>query len=268
LYTDIGLNLSNPQFDKDRGAVIERAIEAGVDTMIITGTTLAESHAALQLSLQQPQQLWSTAGIHPHYAADFNGPMWQALVELMQQPNVVAIGETGLDFNRNFSTPEQQQWSFEKHIEAAIALQKPMFLHERDAGQRMFEILSSHRDQLADAVIHCFTGNQQTLFRYLDLDLYIGITGWVCDERRGQELQTLCKDIPDNRLLIETDAPYLIPRDLNQASRPAHFNAKTRRNEPCVLPHIAAAVGQLRNSSTEQIAQLSQANAKRLFRLP
>ncbi|CAH0989972.1 3'-5' ssDNA/RNA exonuclease TatD [Sinobacterium norvegicum] len=265
MYTDIGLNLTNPQFDKDRDAVIERALACGVDTMILTGTTLAESQGAHQLCLQHPEHMWSTAGIHPHHASDYNDELWLELTELMKQPAVVAIGETGLDFNRNFSTPAQQQWSFEKHIEAAISLQRPMFLHERDAGKRMVEMLASHRDQLTDAVIHCFTGSKETLYSYLDLDLYIGVTGWVCDERRGEELQQLCKEIPNDRLLIETDAPYLIPRDLNQASRPEHFNAKTRRNEPCVLPHIATAIAALRSTSGEQIAHLSQQNASRLF---
>ncbi|ROS00318.1 Sec-independent protein translocase TatD [Sinobacterium caligoides] len=267
MYIDIGLNLCNQQFDKDREKVIERALEHQVTKMLLTGTSLSSSLDVLQLCEQQPDHFWATAGIHPHDASSLTADSWPELFELMQQDKVVAIGETGLDFNRNFSTPSEQQSSFEQHIEAAITLQKPLFLHERDAGARMLEMLRCHRDQLANAVVHCFTADKETLYGYLDLDLYIGITGWICDERRGLELQKLVREIPENRLLLETDAPYLLPRDLKAAQRPAGFTAKTRRNEPCLLPHVAAAVAEHTGRSLEAIATQTSLNAERIFTL-
>jgi len=266
VFTDIGLNLGNPQFDKDRDEVIERALQHEVTTLLITGTDLSSSLQAVEYCHQRSEYFWATAGLHPHDAKQFSPQLWAELYHVMTQQKVVAVGETGLDFNRNFSTPRDQEYSFERHIEAAITVQKPLFLHERDAGTRMIDILSSYRDQLNGAVIHCFTGNRKTLFGYLDLDLYIGITGWVCDERRGLELQQLVKHIPQDRLLIETDAPYLLPRDIKAEQRPANFNAKTRRNEPCLLPHIAATIASLTGRERDEIAELSSANAERLFR--
>ena len=265
MLIDIGVNLSNARFEKDIEAVLERAQEAGVERLILTGTSIEESQAVVaicdQYSQQFPAMLYATAGIHPHEASTYNRTSATALCELAAHPSVVAIGETGLDFNRNFSSQKDQQIAFEAHIELAIELQMPLFLHERDASKRQIEILNSYRDNICDAVIHCFTGNKKTLFSYLDMDLHIGITGWICDERRGLELQKIIANIPLNRLMIETDAPYLTPR--NMPKKP-----KNGRNEPAFLTAVLAGISAHRNESEDEIATATTATAINFFNLP
>ena len=258
---DIGVNLADDCFDADREAVITRAVEAGVGQMILTGTTEAESDAVLRLAEQYPGVCYATAGIHPHYAKDYAASSLATLKSLCLQPAVCAVGETGLDFNRNFSLPEQQEQAFAAQIELAAELAMPLFVHERDAGQRVFEMLKHYRDHFPEAVVHCFTAEKRDLYRYLDLDLHIGITGWVCDERRGAHLIPLLSEIPPGRLMLETDAPYLMPRDLKP-------KPKTRRNEPVNLVHICQRIAAHLNIAPQQLAAQTSANARRFFSLP
>ena len=245
---DIGVNLTDGAFKKHREAVINAAAEAGVDTLIITGTTLQETQQAITLCQQHRGRLFCTAGVHPHYSKDFTNSSASELKALLQAPEVVAVGETGLDFNRNYSTPEQQSKAFEQQLELACETGLPLFLHERDAHPQQIEMLRSYRDHFSHAVAHCFTGNKQELYNYLDLDLHIGITGWICDERRGAHLHPLLKEIPSHRLMLETDAPYLLPRDLKP-------KPKSRRNVPQYLPHILTTTASLLGKSTEQLAK-------------
>jgi len=174
---------------------------------------------------------------------------------------VRAVGECGLDFNRDFSPRPQQEKVLEEHLALAVELQLPVFLHERDANQRLLEILKDYRDHLPAAVVHCFTGEQAALFSYLDLDLHIGITGWICDERRGTHLHPLVREIPRGRLMLESDAPYLLPRTL----RP---KPKNGRNEPAYLPEVLREVALHRNETMEDLALHSTACARRFFGLP
>ncbi|MDR3433380.1 MAG: 3'-5' ssDNA/RNA exonuclease TatD [Rouxiella aceris] len=259
---EIGVNLTSNQFDKDRAEVVSRAKSAGLSGMLITGTSLAESHQAQLLATQYPDFCWSTAGVHPHHASSWDREVEQALRELAQAPRVVAIGECGLDFNRNFSTPAEQETAFSAQLALAAELELPVFLHCRDAAPRFSQLLQPWLDRLPGAVVHCFTGSQQELEDYLSLGLSIGITGWVCDERRGLELREMLSLIPAERLLLETDAPYLLPRDM--ADKP-----KSRRNEPCFLPHIVAQVARWRELDEEpqMLAKITDENARRLFRL-
>src|SRR5690554_3385264 len=206
--------------------------------MLLTGTDLAISESSLKLAKEHPNLLCSTAGIHPHQASEWTKNSADTLRGLLADPLCVAVGETGLDFNRNFSTPAEQEKAFEAQLELAAESGKPLFIHERDAGVRMLEILHHWRDSMSGAVVHCFTGEKSTLFGYLDLDLYIGITGWVCDERRGTHLWPLMGDIPADRLLLETDAPWLLPR--NMTSRPKKY-----RNEPAFLPWVLVKMAEL-----------------------
>ena len=259
--TDIGVNLTNTRFDKDLPLVLDRAISNGIHRQIITGTDLLSSQNALQLCLDHHSDqasLYATAGFHPHDASQNTDASWQQLSQLWQHPHVVAIGETGLDFNRNFSTPQEQLDSFEKHLQAASALQMPLFLHERDAADAFLELITSYRNQFPKAVLHCFTGTEQFLKQLLDLDIHIGITGWICDERRGQHLQDAVKLIPANRLMIETDSPYLLPRDM----RP---KPKSSRNEPAYLQHICSTVAYHRNQSAEELAQTTEDTVNAFF---
>ena len=243
-YIDIGANLTHEQFNSDRETVIESAIKADVSAMVVTGSTLAESEKALMLAKQYPNCLYATAGIHPLHADEWQDDFRYEFKRLLTQDEVKAVGETGLDFFRNLCPQATQEKAFEAQIELAIELQMPMFLHQREAHHRFQPILKNARDKLTNVVVHCFTDNQKALYDYLDLDCHIGITGWICDERRGQHLTQLVANIPDNRLLIETDAPYLLPRDLPQAK-------KTRRNLPQYLPHIAEKVAQYREQTPE-----------------
>ena len=262
MLIDIGVNLSNKRFKEDVENILQRAQQAQISKLVLTGTSIAESHAVLALCEQYredfPNMLFATCGIHPHDADDFRADSIHRLRALAAHPQIVAIGETGLDFNRNFSSPKAQQLAFEAQMELAIELNMPLFMHERDADQRQLEILKHYRDQITEGVIHCFTGDKKTLFSYLDLDLHIGITGWVCDERRGLELQKIVHNIPLQRLMIETDAPYLLPR--NMPSKPSD-----RRNEPAFLPYVLQAIAEVRNESADEIAAVTTATAMQFF---
>ncbi len=204
--------------------------------------------------------MFSTAGVHPHHAADYSDDVHQLLLTLTANEEVVAVGECGLDFFRDFSPREDQRAAFKRQLEIAAKTGLPVFLHQRDAHDRLIELLKPYLGELPAAVMHCFTGTRRELEECLELDLYVGITGWVCDERRGLHLRDLVHDIPAERLLLETDAPYLLPRDLQP--KPA-----SRRNEPMHLAHIAAVVAKLRNESPEDTAAITSANASRFYGL-
>lgn len=260
MLVDIGLNLSSDRYDRDRPEVIARALAAGVDHLILTGTSVAESAAVVRLAQAHAPHCLATVGVHPHDAAQLDEAGLDQLRALLREPGVVAVGETGLDFNRMFSPAADQERAFEWQIGLAGDSGLPLFLHERDASERQLAILRATRDSWSGGVLHCFTGTREALLGYLDLGLHIGITGWVCDWRRGQELAALVKEVPADRLLLETDGPWLLPRDLPQ-------KPKDRRNEPAFLPHIAVTVARLRGEDVETLAAQTTANAKRLFRL-
>ena len=254
--TDIGANLTHSSFHSDLDAVLSRASDAGISTVVVTGTTVLESEMARDIA--ERCGLYATAGVHPHHARDCGPATISELREIAKHPRVVAIGECGLDFNRNYSPhPSQEQW-FVAQLELGLELGMPLFLHSRDAHPRFAEILRHHR--VKDAVAHCFTGEKEELHAYLELGLYIGITGWICEERRGTHLLQLVRDIPADRLLLETDSPYLTPRYM----RP---QPKSRRNEPAFLAHVAKTVARAVGKPVEQLAEETTRNAQTLFRL-
>ena len=257
---DIGLNLTHDSFDGDRDAVIREAQAAGVGRFIITGTSVTSSARAAELAKASPATLFATAGIHPHHASGFDAHSADALRVLLGNAEVVAVGECGLDFFRNFSPPQAQEEAFVAQLELATEVQRPVFLHQRDAHERFVHLLEPFRDRLTGGVAHCFTGGVEELRDCLALDLYIGITGWLCDERRGAALREAVREIPLDRLLVETDAPYLLPRDL--PDRP-----KSRRNEPRYLPHILTRLAAVRDEALERLAEATRRNAERLFNL-
>jgi TatD DNase family protein len=257
---DIGSNLTHESFSEDRADVIARAVLAGVTRQIVTGADLASSSAAAALAAANPSRLWSTAGVHPHHAATFDPARRDQLLELLKDPRVVAVGECGLDYFRNFSPPAAQRAAFIAQLEIAATVGKPVFLHQRDSHEDFKAILQEFRGSLVGGVAHCFTGDSRQLEDYLALDLCIGVTGWICDERRGAHLREAVPRIPAHRMMLETDAPYLLPRDLSP--RP-----KSRRNEPQYLPHIARAVARIRNESPESVAASSTETAVKLFNL-
>src|SRR5437773_3272378 len=257
---DIGVNLAHDSYDGDRDAVIARAHAAGVVQMLITGSTLASTHSALALARAHPLRLFATAGVHPHHALELTAQRAAELEELARQPEVVAVGECGLDYFRDLSARDAQPQALHRQLELAAAVGKPVFLHQRDAHGDFAAILREHGAPRR-GVAHCFTGSGEALTCYLQLALAIGITGWICDERRGAHLAALMPQIPAERLLLETDAPYLLPRDLKP--RPA-----SRRNEPAYLRQVAAAVAHARGESLEALARSSSAAARALFGLP
>jgi TatD DNase family protein len=258
MLIDIGVNLTHSSFQSDLDAVLARARDNGITQLIVTGADAQGSRDALTLARKHPSRLYATAGVHPHHAKDFHGETEALLSELQSQKEVVAVGETGLDYNRNFSPREAQLFAFERQLGLAIACGKPLFLHQRDAHADLLSCLDNVRDRISRAVVHCFTGEKKELFDYLDRDFYIGITGWICDERRGVHLRELVKSIPEDRLMLETDAPYLLPRDLKPM--PSH-----RRNEPMYLPHICAEVARNRNEESDITAANATRAARKFF---
>jgi len=260
-FIDIGANLTASAFKKDLSAVIERAQQADVLQMIVTGTNIEHSELALQLAQQYPSICYATAGLHPHHASDYCSDLDSELRDLLKQENVVAVGECGLDFNRNFSTRKQQLQAFEAQLEIAIDTQKPLFLHQRDAHEDLVSILKSCRDDLNQVVVHCFTDGADEIDDYLLLDMSIGVTGWICDERRGLSLQQAVEYIPLDKIMLETDAPYLLPRDLPE--KPVHKG----RNEPCYLPHIAHVVAKHMGLEDTELFTAAYNNSCRFFNI-
>jgi TatD DNase family protein len=260
-WIDIGANLTHESFEADRQAMLARAASHGVVQMIVTGASVESSTAALALARDHAGTLFATAGVHPHHAEQMLHQDVARLAALLTQPQVVAVGECGLDYFRNYSSPHAQRQAFEWQLRLAVDSHKPVFLHQRDAHEDFVALLREHRGALVGGVAHCFTAGESELEDYLALDLSIGITGWINDERRGAHLRALVARIPQNRLLLETDAPYLLPRDL--LPKP-----KSRRNEPMYLPHIGAAVAQARGESTLLCAAHTSAHARALFGLP
>lgn len=257
---DIGCNLTHDSFDDDRAEVIETAYTAGVVQIIVTGASADGSVAALEIARNWPGRLFSTAGVHPHRASAYDDDTDILLRDLAVTAGVVAVGETGLDYFRDFSPRDEQRSAFEHQIQIAIDTGMPLFLHQRDAHDDFFALLRSHRDQLNEVVVHCFTGKRSELHEYLDLDCHIGITGWICDERRGTHMKEFMQDIPSNRLMIETDSPYLKPRNL----RP---KIKSHRNEPRLLPWILGTLAACRNVHPGELAEATTRNARNFFHL-
>ena len=262
---DIGANLADASFDADRDAVIERAAAAGVGHMIVTGTGLEESEAALALANGRPQTFRCTAGIHPHLATRWTDSPRQAKVRLgsvLDSGLAVAAGECGLDYFRNLSPPEAQRAAFVGQLELAAEHGKPLFLHQRDAHKDFLAILKDSGVREVGGVAHCFTGGPAEAESYLELGLYIGITGWICDERRNHDLLKAVPVLPLDRVLLETDSPYLLPR------RPDVKPRKRRRNEPEFLPYVARALARHMRVDPEELAAAARGNTRKLFGWP
>ena len=255
---DIGANLTHESFRRDFDAVLERARKAGVERMIVTGASREGSAHALELAREHSGVLHATAGVHPHHAGGYGSETDALLRNLAREPEVVAVGETGLDYFRDLSPRPAQRAAFEKQLAIAVDLHMPLFLHQRDAHDDFLAMLKAERDRVPAVVVHCFTDERRALFDYLDLDCHIGITGWICDERRGLHLRELVREIPVNRLMLETDAPYLLPRDI----RP---QPSDRRNEPMYLAHVCGAVARERGEEIEVTAANTTATARAFF---
>jgi len=258
---DIGINLAHDSYDHDRAEVVERAMAAGIARMVITGSSLESAARAIEICRRWPALMRATAGIHPHHAREFQNSELPRLRALLEDPLVTSAGECGLDYFRDFSPREDQRRVFAAQLELAAQLGKPVFLHQRDAHADFMEILVDYLPGLPRAVVHCFTGSAAELDAYLAHGLYIGITGWVCDERRGAAVRALIPRIPLARLMIETDGPYLMPRNLKP--KPSH-----RRNEPMYLRSVFDLICELRPEPASDIAARMTSNALFFFELP
>jgi TatD DNase family protein len=258
---DIGANIAHGSFDEDRVDMMRRAADAGVHKIIVTGSSDDSNVQAANLAEQSPGVLYSTAGVHPHHASDYTDDSDALIRSLIKKDCVVAVGECGLDYFRNFSPREAQLSAFKRQLEIAKESGLPVFLHQRDAHDDFVEVLEPALPDLSRAVAHCFTGEGESLREYIAMGLYVGVTGWICDERRGKHLHEIVSIIPDDKLLIETDAPYLLPRTIQP--RP-----KSRRNEPMYLPEVVRVLAEARGQTEDHIAAITSANAKRFFALP
>lgn len=258
---DIAVNLSGGPLQDRVASLLEKAAQANVTKIIALGCSESGSDIAFGHAQSFPGKVFSTAGIHPHDAKTLNENTIAHLTQLAKQPEVVAIGECGLDFNRDFSPRPKQIEAFEAQLQLATTLGMPVVMHQRDAHQKFIEILSKYRSGLRCAVIHCFTGTRAELNQYLDLDLHVGVTGWICDERRGHSLREAAKHIPSDRLMLETDSPYLIPRDLKP-------KPKSRNNTPYNLKHIARVVAEVRQEPLEQLLNNCLNTTNNFFNFP
>jgi len=257
---DIGLNLMHKQYNKDRINIMKEAQEVGVSKAIITGSSLASSKQAVEYASKHPDMLYSTCGVHPHDAKSCDENTIETLRNLAKNDCVVAIGECGLDYNRNFSPQNVQRKWFEKQVELAEELDMPLFLHDRESYDDFAKILRKHKTVAKRSVVHCFTGNKYEAEDYLDLGCYIGVTGWICDDRRNKELLEAIKVIPENRLMIETDGPFLIPRDFE-------VKVKGTRNEPKYLPHILRRISKEMGISEEKLGESVTSNTYEFFKI-
>lgn len=257
---DIGANLTHESFRQDFDDMLARASAHGVGRMVVTGASREGSEHALAMAKASGGRLSATAGVHPHHAIDYDDATDALLRQWAREPEVRAVGETGLDYNRDYSPREVQREVFERQLAIAVEVGKPLFLHQRDAHHDFLAILKRYRHRVPAAVVHCFTDTGDALRDYLELDCHIGITGWICDERRGAHLRELVKLIPADRLMLETDSPYLLPRTI----RPM---PKDRRNEPMYLAHIRDEVAKDRGESKEALTASSVRTSELFFGL-
>ena len=245
---DIACNFTSDRFDNDLDEVIDRAIANHITKFGLICSRLRDKDKLLEIYNRYSKDMFFTIGVHPHHANEINEEYLKKLKEVINNNNPHAIGETGLDFFRNLSTYEEQIFAFEEQIKIAIDTNKPLFLHQRDSHDDFIKILRKYSSDINKSVVHCFTGTKEQLNDYLELDCYIGVTGWICDAKRNVELRKTIKNIPLERLMIETDCPYLIPKNLEE-------KPKNNRNEPTYLNHIANEVATLMKKDINDIRE-------------
>lgn len=261
-YIDIGINLTNKQFQNDIDDVIQNALDVDVSQMILTGTSVKNSEASAQIAKEYPGILYATAGIHPHDAKSFDVQSISKLRNLLKQKHVVSVGEFGLDFDRDFSPRNVQETCYKAQLELAIEVHKPLFLHERAAFTKFMEITKDYLPQLPKAVVHCFTGSLQEAKTYLDNGFYLGFTGAISDSKRFEHLKEVIQYVPLDRMMIETDAPFMLPKNTpNNLLKKYH----ERRCEPAFLPFVAATVAQFKGISGIIVTEETTKNAKDFF---
>ncbi|CAB3398889.1 unnamed protein product [Caenorhabditis bovis] len=278
---DIGANLGHPSYKDDIDEVLSRAKEAGVGKIMVTGTSEIISEQCEQLVQKYPGFLYFTAGVHPHDAKHWNDSTLETLRRLQKSPSCVAVGECGLDYNRDFSPRDVQRDVFRKQVQLAIELQKPLFIHEREASEDMVKILEEAGQKLPPAVIHCFTGTVDEAKKYIEMGFFIGLTGflWKDKSENGVQAGLRSGDIPIEKLVIETDAPYMYPkitdkklpkeiRDaITEETKRLHKFSSFNRNEPASLAAVCELIAGFSGKSPEEVAKITTQNAKRIYGL-
>lgn len=254
-YYDIGLNLFCRQFP-DPEKIIADAADNGVGC-ILTGTDTKENKKIDDFV--RNHSVFGTAGIHPHNADRARQEDFQLIEQILSENDrIVAVGECGLDYDRMFSTRENQVRCLEKQIVLAEKLNKPLFLHERNAADDFIKRFKKHSEICKISVVHCFTGNRETLDKYLSMGFSIGITGWICDDRRGKELRDAVRIIPLDRILVETDAPYLTPRNVPGLDR---------TNVPQNIKYVVNELAKHMKVPEDILADSARKNTERIFRI-
>lgn len=250
---DTHAHLDQPEFDADRQDVIDRARRAGVDTMLAVGITADGSLACVELAAKEPR-VFAAVGIQPNYCAQAAPGDWEKVVALADRPGVVALGETGLDRYWDYSPFDLQQDYFDRHLRLSQERGLPFIVHTRDSDADVLAMLREARQRgPLEGVMHSFTGGAATAAECIDLGLYISFAGMVTF-KKSADLRAVARSVPDDRILIETDSPYLSPHPL-----------RGRRNEPAHLVHTAACLAQERGSSLETFAAQTAKNARQLF---
>ena len=255
---DIACNFSSNRYDNDLHEVIKNAKNNNVTKFLVVSASINDVDKIYSIYQKYKSDCFFTIGTHPHHANEINSDSIKKMRILVQDLKPSSIGETGLDFFRNLSTLEEQIFAFEEQIKLSIEFNKPLFLHQRDAHNEFIKIIMKYKNDINKAVVHCFTGTQKQLDTYLNLGFCIGLTGWICDERRNVELRKSIKNIPLDRLMIETDSPYLIPRNLI-------IKPKNNRNEPSYLPHIAKEIADIINIDLSKLIDITYKNSISFF---
>jgi TatD DNase family protein len=256
---DIACNFSSDRFDNDLNEVIQRAKNNNVTKFLVVSASLKDTEKVYRIYQDNKGSCFFTIGVHPHHANEFDSLSSEEMIKLIEEYKPHSVGETGLDFFRNISSYEEQIFAFEQQIKIAVKTNLPLFLHQRDAHDDFMKIISKYKNDIPKAVVHCFTGTQKELDDYLEMGFHIGLTGWVCDERRNVDLRKSLINIPIEKLMIETDCPYLIPRNLKD-------KPKNNRNEPSHLPHIANEIASLINIDISEFADTTYKNSMNFFK--
>jgi TatD DNase family protein len=252
---DSHCHLDDKSYNRDLDVVIKRASRAGVACLMTVGVNGKTSARAVELAESHPE-IYASVGVHPHDVKNCRESVIEDLISLAANPKVRVWGEIGLDFNRMYSPRKDQEIWFEKQLEIADQLELPMIFHERDSNGRFLEMLKNYTTGELKGVVHCFSGDRNELKQYLDLGLYIGITGILTIKGRGARLRNLAPIIPLDRLLVETDAPYLVP---------APEKNQHRRNEPAFVKSVLLKLAEVKQEDPEQLAETIWHNTCRLY---
>jgi len=283
ILIDAGANLTNKKYSRDLESVIQRAQDSGIQKIMVPGTSVKSSKEALRLSRLYPGIIYSTAGIHPHDSNSIieEPESWHEYETISNQPECVAIGPCGLDYQRDFSEPDVQKIVFDKQLQLAEKLNKPVLIHERSAQSDVLDILKKFPN-IKQIVVRGFMGTTEEATAYLDQGYYLGFTGYLCKDKSDTGVRKLLEEgiLPLERLLVESDAPFMYPN--TRASKlPQHVKTGItersllflhryctfQRNEPCSLPAIVEMIAAFMNKTPEEVALATAFNALKLFGL-